>query len=378
MMKDQLDRHQDRLSPAERRRLWERLQPGAARARRETTVRRWTVSFSLAVVVVAVAAVMITERKEDRERREREKSVEIVPYGKIAIPSGPASAGQIDVGARPGNDRIVYRAPGRAQPFTETKKDSLSTFAFDVDEVGYAITRKYIEKGAWPPPDVVRVEEFVNAFRQGYPEVTGGDFGIFLDGAPSPFGDDCQLVRVGLRARGGAADSGTVIARNARVRVSFDPRAVVAHRLIGFDTRLAAVDGRRDGQTILAGHQVTALYEVRLSKRRTPGRILNVRVDYARPDEGPAQALTAGLATTDLHPLFPTAPARLRLDAALAEFGEILRRSPWSANHRIADIVPMVRQLAEELRTDPDVVELASLVERTAALEAQGSDPPSR
>jgi chorismate mutase len=377
-MRDRLDRHQERLSPEDRRRLWERLRPSAARAQREITVRRWSVSFGLAVVVVVIAAAMITERKQERARRDRGRPVDIVPYGSATIPSGPASAGQIDVRPRPTGGGAPYRVPGIAPPFTETKRDSLSTFAFDVEGTGYTAARRYLERGTWPPPDVVRVEDFVNTFRQGCPEVAAADFGIFLDGAPSPFGEGCQLVRVVLKARGGAADSGIVVARDAHVLVRFDARSVVSHRLIGFDARGTPSGGSRDGRSITAGHEVTALYEVRLSKRRAPGRILSVRIDYVPPEAGAPRSVTAQIASADLHPLFATAPARLRLAAAVAEFAEILSRYPWTANHRIADVLPMVRQLAQELHADPEVVELANLVERTASLEAAGAGGPSR
>jgi hypothetical protein len=376
-MKERLDRHQAHLSPDERRSLWNRVRPGAARAQREVTVRRWIASFGLAVACITIVAVVFTQRREERLRERNRRSAEAGLPRDGAIPSGPVSAGQVAVSSRPLNDRFVYRAPDVLQPFTNTRRDSLSTFALDVGAAGYGVVRRYVEKGAWPPPDAVMVEEFVNAFSQGYPEVGDADFGIFLDGAPSPFSTGCQLLRVGLRARGAAADSSLIVARGARVRVAFDPEMVVEHRLIGFDVHRPTTDPVRDGQSIRAGHQVTALYEVRLARRRASGRVVNVRVEYARADASPGGTVFARLDASQLYPHFETAPARFRLDAAVAEFAEVLKRYPWTAGHTIGDVVPMVRQLASELHADPDVVEFADLVERAAAIEGEKrANPP--
>lgn len=375
-MRERLDRHQDRLSPDERRTLWNRVRPGAARAQREVTVRRWMVSFGFAVACIMIVAIVFTERREERSRERIRRSQEAALPRDGAIPPGPVSAGQVDVTSRAPNDRFVYRAPDVAQPFTDTRLDSLSTFALDVGAVGYDIVRRYMERGTWPPPDVVMVEEFVNAFAQGYPEVGGVDFGIFLDGAPSPFSTGCQLLRIGVKARGAVADSAEIVARGARVRVAFDPEVVVEHRLIGFDVRRPATTPVRDGQSILAGHQVTALYEVRLARNRGAGEILNVRLEYAHADASPGGAVSARLDASQLYHHFETAPARFRLDAAVAEFAEVLKRYPWTTGHTVGDVVPMVRQLAGELHADPDVVAFAELVERAAAIEDERRENP--
>jgi Ca-activated chloride channel family protein len=61
----------------------------------------------------------------------------------------------------------------------------------------------------------------------------------------------------------------TVVARDARVQVEFDPELVLDYRLIGYDNRAVAddefTDENLDAGEIGAGHDVTALYEVRLN-----------------------------------------------------------------------------------------------------------------
>ena len=55
-----------------------------------------------------------------------------------------------------------------------------------MDTGSYTAARNYIIAGTFPPPDTVRIEEFVNYFRYDYPVPEGETFGIYVDGAPSP------------------------------------------------------------------------------------------------------------------------------------------------------------------------------------------------
>jgi Ca-activated chloride channel family protein len=85
-------------------------------------------------------------------------------------------------------------------PFVDAREDHLSTFALDVDTASYALTRRYVEGGQLPPPEAVRVEEFVNSFDQGYTPPPDVAFAIYADGAPSlmaPAGT--QMIRVGIQ-----------------------------------------------------------------------------------------------------------------------------------------------------------------------------------
>jgi Ca-activated chloride channel family protein len=85
-------------------------------------------------------------------------------------------------------------------PFVDPLRDRLSTFALDVDTASYAVARKYINAGILPPYEAIRAEEFVNYFVQDYAVPRENAFGIYADGAPSPFhGDDSYLMRVGVQ-----------------------------------------------------------------------------------------------------------------------------------------------------------------------------------
>jgi Ca-activated chloride channel family protein len=87
-------------------------------------------------------------------------------------------------------------------PYQDTYRDHLSTFALDVDTASYTVMRSYVTEGNLPPADSVRVEEYVNYFNQGYPTPSDVAFGIYADGAPSPFEEEGMhpyLLRFGVQ-----------------------------------------------------------------------------------------------------------------------------------------------------------------------------------
>jgi Ca-activated chloride channel family protein len=87
-------------------------------------------------------------------------------------------------------------------PFVRTADDNRSTFALDVDTASYTAARHYLTDGQLPPPNTVRVEEFVNYFHYDYPAPQQETFGLLIDAAPSPFGEPgTQIVRVGLQGK---------------------------------------------------------------------------------------------------------------------------------------------------------------------------------
>ena len=86
-------------------------------------------------------------------------------------------------------------------PFIDTEDDHLSTFGMDVDTASYSVTRRYLRDGYLPPPEAVRVEEFVNAFDYNYPTPSAEAFAVHIEGAPSRFGEGkrLQLLRIGIQ-----------------------------------------------------------------------------------------------------------------------------------------------------------------------------------
>jgi len=87
--------------------------------------------------------------------------------------------------------------------FVNTEEDKLSTFSIDVDNGSYTLSRAKIFGGTLPPEASVRVEEFINYFKQDYPQPTkeGENFYVSMEGSPSPFNKETYLLRIGLQGK---------------------------------------------------------------------------------------------------------------------------------------------------------------------------------
>ncbi|MBX7096597.1 MAG: VWA domain-containing protein [Myxococcaceae bacterium] len=123
-----------------------------------------------------------------------------------AVGHGAGVAGPV-VSGRMGLKGGDLRSPGEdygpasINGWVEASADHLSTFAADVDTASYTVARRKLLGGELPPPDSVRVEEWLNYFRYRYPEPTEGPLAVTLDAAPSPFTAGKTLLRVGVQAR---------------------------------------------------------------------------------------------------------------------------------------------------------------------------------
>ena len=99
--------------------------------------------------------------------------------------------------------RMFFRYWGD-KAFEYPLSDPLSTFSIDVDTASYAVSREYLRRGALPPKEAVRTEEFLNYFKADVSAPTESDFGIHTELAPSAFGDgsaESWMMRVVVRGR---------------------------------------------------------------------------------------------------------------------------------------------------------------------------------
>lgn len=96
---------------------------------------------------------------------------------------------------------IPTEPPPPVNPFVMAGQDALSTFALEADTASYAIARRFIRQGYRPPPALVRMEEFINAFDYHYPQQSDRVFSIHASGAPAPFGQDLTLLKIGVKGK---------------------------------------------------------------------------------------------------------------------------------------------------------------------------------
>lgn len=89
-------------------------------------------------------------------------------------------------------------------PIKQVAKEPVSTFSLDMDTGSYANTRRFLSKGKLPPPDAVRVEEFINYFPSVSYEkmvpLANSPFTASYEMAPSPWNADKVLLRVHVEA----------------------------------------------------------------------------------------------------------------------------------------------------------------------------------
>ncbi len=156
----------------------------------------------------------------------------------------------------------------------------------------------------------------------------------------------------------------SLIAKDVKIQVEFNPEQVAAYRLLGYENRdIRDVDFRNDlvdAGEIGANHQVTALYELVLTGTELPSvpgapdpedgnayeglvevpeqDLVLVKVRYKDVDateQDAAFEVGASLAPVDIAASADDADLDLRWAAAVAAFSEILKGSPYAAPERM-------------------------------------------
>jgi Ca-activated chloride channel family protein len=194
-----------------------------------------------------------------------------------------------------------------------------------------------------------------------------------------------------------------VVARNVAIEVEFNPALVQSYRLLGYENP-GSGQGERTSDTVdlVSGHAVTAFYEVVPAARErnadTGDRkaetgdgkaesrdgigeladspvsgihnpvskgLLTVRVSYQAVDGAGSRRVEFPLA--DRGATFADASSEFRFAAAGAEFGLVLRGSPYKSGATLADVLHWAEPAA-----GPDLGgdrrEFISLVKRAVTL----------
>lgn len=157
------------------------------------------------------------------------------------------------------------------------------------------------------------------------------------------------------------------VANDVKLQVEFNPEAVRAYRLIGYEDRLLRNedfnDDKKDAGDIGSGHTVTALYEVipvgvtntvkvreadslryvSNSDRRTPragSEMMFIKLRYKQPGESSSRLMT--------HPVrFASDDVRttedFRFAASVASFGMLLRKSEYKGSTTSEDVLAMAK-----------------------------------
>ena len=79
------------------------------------------------------------------------------------------------------------------------------------------------------------------------------------------------------------------IAKDVKIQIEFNPANVAAYRLMGYENRVLAAedfaDDNKDAGEIGAGHTVTALYELVMTRGRCGNEVATIFVRWKNSDE---------------------------------------------------------------------------------------------
>ena len=192
-----------------------------------------------------------------------------------------------------------------------------------------------------------------------------------------------------------AASTLSIVARDVKIQMEFNPAVVSEYRLIGYENRaLAREDFRNDkvdAGEVGAGHGVTALYE--LSLVGTPGQLGDsryarpapvsghgdelgmLRLRYKQPAGGASREIEVAVQREQIEPA-AAASTDLRFTAAVAAFGQHLRGGKYLGSFGPAQI----EQLAAGARGEDRFGyrgEFLRLVKLAGALQTPSPQPCS-
>jgi Ca-activated chloride channel family protein len=161
------------------------------------------------------------------------------------------------------------------------------------------------------------------------------------------------------------------VAKDMKIQVEFNPEAVTAYRLFGYENRAVADSDFRndavDAGEVGAGHRVTALYELILAGGQVPavagappiedgepatveqeissGDMVLVKVRYkdvGAAEEDPAKEVSATMTRAEITSSVKAADPGFQWAAAVATFAEILKESPYAVSSSLGDIEAIV------------------------------------
>lgn len=169
----------------------------------------------------------------------------------------------------------------------------------------------------------------------------------------------------------GAQLDGTlqVIAKDVKLQVEFNPKAVKQYRLIGYENRdVRDQDFRNDkvdAGEIGAGHTVTAMYEIIMESGHQEKDIAFVRVRHKEPEGYKASEQVFTLRPMELKSSLQDASKDFQFAAAVTGFAEILRQSPHAKSLSFSLIEEVAKAASSPNQKDRQ--EFIALVQKAKA-----------
>ncbi len=163
------------------------------------------------------------------------------------------------------------------------------------------------------------------------------------------------------------------IAKDTKIQVEFNPEVVRSYRLLGYENRAIKDEQFRDDTVdageVGAGHNVTALYEMKLHDG-ADGTLATVRVRYEDPDSGEVSEVENSFQRSEMAASFEETSSRFQLAAVVAEYAEILRESYWAQDGSLGKVAAEAFRVLRLLPEDSDVAEFAGLVTQAERIQS--------
>jgi len=161
------------------------------------------------------------------------------------------------------------------------------------------------------------------------------------------------------------------IAKDVKVQVEFDPSKVASYRQIGYENRALEnkdfTDDTKDAGELGAGHSVTALYEI-VPKGTVGGEVAKLRLRYKEPKGDTSKLIETHIVDNGTSAY--AASADMQFVSAIAEFGMLLRNSPYKGTATFADVASLARA-ARGVDLEGYREELLRMVDTSRALSGE-------
>lgn len=182
------------------------------------------------------------------------------------------------------------------------------------------------------------------------------------------------------------------IAKDVKIQVEFNPAKVQAYRLIGYENRQLRDrdfnDDTKDAGELGAGHSVTALYEIipagvesdvnlptvdplKYQQNAVDATAYNsnelmmVKLRYKAPNENESKLIQQPVLEKQVS--LANASNNLKFAAAVAEFGMILRNSPYKGSATFAEVLKLAKE-SQGVDLEGYRAEFIRLVEKSQAI----------
>ena len=170
------------------------------------------------------------------------------------------------------------------------------------------------------------------------------------------------------------------VAREVRLRVVFNPRAVAAYRLVGHEAReFAGLRAARLDADFRAEQSAIALYEVFILPNHE-AEIARAELTWCEPERGASQSAAITFRAEQFAPSWKQSPAALQAAALVAEAAEVLRGvpevyiappfvHPRPRSGQLSRILHVAKDLESRFRDNATVMDFLGMLTRAETLK---------